>query len=672
MLVPAQFLRSRTSVVRCFHTLLLFAAAAPMCAAATYYVSPSGSDSNPGTQSAPVLTIQTGINLTADGDTVIVEDGTYTGPNNVDLYFNGYNIAVQSANGPATTIINCAGTSAGNHGGFLFNEGETSETVSGFTIENAYEHDPTGNGNGNGGGIEAVDTSLALTVQNCILENDVADNGGGIDDEDQGSGSLTLTGCTVSGDTGSGIFAESVNATLTADLTDCTIAGNSGDGGGGLAAGYSGITLTNCAFTGNSGQGSQGGAIYALQSTLSAINCTFTGNSAQAAGGIETDTGSTTLTNDILYGDTGGENQTEDGGTATVNYCDVQGGASGTGDINANPAFVSATDLHLQPGSPCLGAGTPSGAPTTTLDGRTRPTPPSIGAYEMEASSTAQTGMTHILWNNTNGAASIWNYNPANGTFAQNTYGPYTGWTAKTVADGGTDGQTRVLWDNTNGTASIWSLNNSTGQFTDYNFGPYPGWTAKALSVGTNNTTHVLWDNTNGTVSVWNYNTSTGTFTQNQYGPYSGWTATAIADGPDGQTQLLWDNTNGMASIWSLNNQTGQFTDYNFGPYPNWTAITLSVGTNNTTHVLWDKTDGHASVWNYSTANGSFTQNTYGPYAGWTALSVADGADGQTRLLWDNTNGTMSLWDLNNVSGVFSQFSFGPYPGWTAGSVSAN
>ena len=533
MLVPAQFLRSRTSLVRSFHTLLLFAAAAPMCAAATYYVSPSGSDSNPGTQSAPVQTIQTGINLTANGDTVIVEDGTYTGPNNVDLSPGGYNITVQSLNGPATTIINCAGTSADNHGGFYFGGGETSATVSGFTIENAYEV-PSQMNSGNGGGIEAVDNNLALTVQNCVFENSVANDGGGIDDQDQGSGSLSLTGCTVSGCAGSGIFTNSINATLTVSLTDCTIAGNSADGGGGLAAGYSSITLTNCAFTGNSGQGSMGGAIYSLESILSATNCTFTGNSAQFAGGVEIDYGSTALTNDILYGDTGGEIQTEDGGTATVNYCDVQGGASGTGDINANPAFVSATDLHLQPGSPCLGAGTPSGAPTTTLDGRTRPTPPSIGAYEVEASTTAQTGATHILWDNTSGTTAIWSYNPANGTFTQNDYGPYPGWTAKTVADG-PDGLTRVLWDKTDGTASIWSLNNQTGQFTDYNFGPYPGWTAAALSVGTDNTTHVLWNNTNGTTAVWNYSTATGTFTQSQYGPYPGWTAKTVADGLDGQ-----------------------------------------------------------------------------------------------------------------------------------------
>ena len=45
----------------------------------TYYVSPAGSDNNPGTESQPFRTIQRAANLVNPGDTVIVEDGVYTG-----------------------------------------------------------------------------------------------------------------------------------------------------------------------------------------------------------------------------------------------------------------------------------------------------------------------------------------------------------------------------------------------------------------------------------------------------------------------------------------------------------------------------------------------------------------------------------------------------------------
>ena len=520
---------------------------------------------------AQYATIQSAVNAASNGDTVLIADGTYTGLGNVDIDFGGKNLTITSQHGPDSTIIECEGSTDPGHRGFYLHSGETTALISGLTIRNGDTIFTSGVPNsGSGSGIETADSNLALTVQNCIIDDCLVDNdglyneSGGIDDE--GGGSLTLTGCQVLGNSGSGIFTSGVSVAL----TGCTIAGNGY--GGGLAAAYGSITVTNCLFVGNTRQGSAGGAIYSLESNLSAINCTFVANYGQSIGGIETDTGSTTLTNDILYGDTGGEIQTEDGGTVTVNYCDIQGGFAGTGNLNADPLFeifsdrsdMPLADFHLQSASPCLGAGTPTGAPATTIDSQTRPTPPSIGAYE---EAVVPVIPSHVLWDNTSGAASIWNYNPASGTFTQNTYGPYTNWTAKAVADG-PDDLTRVLWDNTDGRMSLWSLNNATAAFTQYTFGPYGGWTATALSVGQNYTTRVLWDNADGRASIWDYETTTGTFTQNTYGPYPGWTAVGIAVGPDGLTRVLWNNVNGETSIWSLNNATAAFTQYTFVTLP--------------------------------------------------------------------------------------------------------
>src|SRR5262249_32953849 len=44
----------------------------------TYYVSPAGSDSNPGSEGAPFRTIQKAANTINPGDTVLVDDGVYT------------------------------------------------------------------------------------------------------------------------------------------------------------------------------------------------------------------------------------------------------------------------------------------------------------------------------------------------------------------------------------------------------------------------------------------------------------------------------------------------------------------------------------------------------------------------------------------------------------------
>ena len=277
---------------------------------------------------------------------------------------------------------------------------------------------------------------------------------------------------------------------------------------------------------------------------------------------------------------------------------------------------------------------------------------------------------THVLWNCTDGRASLWNYHTFDGTFSQNTYGPYPNWTAQTVADG-PDTLTRVLWTNTDGRASLWSLDNSSRAFTQNTYGPYSNWTAAGVSVGPDNTTHVLWNCTDGRASLWNNSTSDGTFTQITYGPYSNWTAQAVADGPDDLTRVLWTNTDGRASLWSLDNLTGAFTQNTDGPYPNWTAKSLTVGVDNTTHISWSRADGKMACWDYSTGTGLFTENDYGPYPGWTTAAASDGSDALTRVLWTNTDGRASLWSLNTYTSAFTQNTYGPYPGWTARALSA-
>ena len=117
-------------------------------------------------------------------------------------------------------------------------------------------------------------------------------------------------------------------------------------------------------------------------------NCTVSRNTGGRGGGIYSGGGGTlTLRNSIFYGDTGGE-VVKGNGTVSILFSDIQGGYSGTSNIDKDPLFVNASsgDLHLKTGSPCLGGGTSNGAPPTDLDGNPRPNPPSMGAYELVTS----------------------------------------------------------------------------------------------------------------------------------------------------------------------------------------------------------------------------------------------------------------------------------------------
>ena len=595
-------------------------------------------------------TIQAAVDAAAGGDTVLLADGTYTGPGNVDIDFNGRNLTVTSQNGPSAAIIDCGGSTGANHRGFYLHSSETGAVISGLTIKNGYET------NDFGGALSLF--TYGVTVQNCVIANSTSRNGGGLYTNNS-LGTATISGCTFSGNTtngsGGGLYVNSTS-TGTAIVSGCRFLNNSstGSGGGGAYVSESGsgaISVSGCGFSANQAPNNGGGGIFNSNigtsgtitlagstfsgnsasaslggggifnsnggtgsGTIAVVNCVLSGNSAGGGGGIfnsnqsggpvsvtnctlSGNTGGTalgggggignynfgtvTLTNTIIYGDTGGEignyAPTNPSGTtipASVTFCDVQGNYPGIGNISLNPQFVSAlSNLHLTFGSPCLGAGTATGAPAADKDGTLRPSPPSIGAYELPAP-----GTTHLLWNNTSGTTSIWNYSIASGSFSHVEYGPYAGYTAQAIADGGTDGKTRVLWNNTNGTTSIWSLNNTTGIYTHAEFGPYAGYKATAISVASDNTTHILWDNTSGQMSLWNYSTTDGSFTHREYGPYAGYTASGIADGSDGKEQILWDKTDGATSIWSLNNTSGIYAHAEYGPYAGYTAVALSNG----------------------------------------------------------------------------------------------
>ena len=277
---------------------------------------------------------------------------------------------------------------------------------------------------------------------------------------------------------------------------------------------------------------------------------------------------------------------------------------------------------------------------------------------------------SHLLWDNASGTAAVWNLSDTNPAATAFVAGPFTGWTAKQIAQG-PDGKARLLWINTSGQAALWNLADTNPAATCSVYGPFPGWVATALTVGPDNAAHLLWDNTDGRVALWNTTDPNPSATCTIAGPYSGWAGVAIGIGSDNHERLLWDNTSEQVAVWNLADANPAATCLVYGPFSGWTAKRLSVGDDNAAHLLWDNVSGQVSLWNLSDANPAASALVYGPYSGWSGEDLSVGADSKGRLLWDNVSGQNSLWNLADASPAGTCVVAGPYSGWTAVSVAA-
>jgi len=285
-------------------------------------------------------TIQDGIDAAEDGDTVLVADGIYTGEGNQDINLKGKAITVKSENGADACIIDCEGTFLKPHRGFDFHSGEEeTSVVDGFTIQNGWV-------DGNGGGVYCDHSSPTLT--NNMITGNTANNAGG------------------------GVYCSSSSPTLMNNI----IAGNTVDDyGGGIYCHSSSPTLTNNTIADNTAY--YGGGVYCQEySAPILMNCILWGDAPQ----------------EIYF-----ESSYPNG--IAVSYSDVQGGKDGIvsenpgdiidwgeGNIDADPLFIDADngDYCLLPGSPCIDAGTPEGAPPDDIYGNPRDEFPDMGACEYQ------------------------------------------------------------------------------------------------------------------------------------------------------------------------------------------------------------------------------------------------------------------------------------------------
>ena len=187
--------------------------------------------------------------------------------------------------------------------------GANDATLDRFVITQCTASDGAGMGN----------RDCSPTVTNCVFANNTADSlsggGGGIGNENASS---LVTNCVFVGNAATGLFA----------------------GGGAVANQDCSPTVTNCVFVGNTAQG--GGAMACQRAAPTVTNCTFLLNHAGLVGGaMYNDDASPALANCILWEN--GPGQVYDAGSSasTITYSDVQAGATGTGNIDADPLFAT-------------------------------------------------------------------------------------------------------------------------------------------------------------------------------------------------------------------------------------------------------------------------------------------------------------------------------------------
>ncbi len=148
--------------------------------------------------------------------------------------------------------------------------------------------------------------------------------------------------------------------------------------------GESNVSLVNCLLYGNLNNGE--GIFYVQGSNLTAVNCTVFNNILSPGSfAIQTHGGTAKLVNTILWdgGDEIGVDSLSGQTSVTATYCDIAGATvyPGQGNLNANPHLWPGFNGHITAESPCIDAGTSSGAPNLDMDNEPRPS--AHGGYDI-------------------------------------------------------------------------------------------------------------------------------------------------------------------------------------------------------------------------------------------------------------------------------------------------
>ena len=271
-------------------------------------------------------TIQSAVNAATDGDTVLVGPGYYMETFRIDADFQE-SLTIRSTSGPFATVIDAQRT-----GSVVWVLGwDSTLRIEGFTLKDGHSGAP-----GRAGGLNA-NGGRHLELRDCVFEGNSASYWGsalGVST----SGTVTVENCRFTENTVIGFGTISVSGSPGPEVVvrNSELYGNVGDGCIAFVDTGS-LTLEGCTIAGNSGQPQIERSIFPSDIVIR--------NSI-----IRTE-GQT-----LIWGGGGVH-------TLTIEHSNIEGGADGPGNIDADPLFVDsgAGNFRLLADSPCIDSGDSTG-----------------------------------------------------------------------------------------------------------------------------------------------------------------------------------------------------------------------------------------------------------------------------------------------------------------------
>lgn len=309
-------------------------------------------------------TIQSGINAAVNSDTVLVAPGTYY----ENIHFRGKNIVVASnyilKNNPSailSTIINGSTPQSPDSASCvrIVSGEDTTAVLEGFTLTGGVG---TRWGDEHGAGTFREGGGILVTLASPTIKNNLI-----VDNE-----AINTTNCVSAG--GGGIRLGDSKACVLNNV----IMSNKGMYGGGIVLNYcSGVVIRNNVVVHNTVYQATGAATFGggglwlllripgnttpniiENNTIVGNNSTGGGSgSAGRGGGVVFQSADVVARNNLIWAN----RQTAGGqvfGSLPLTYSDVEGGYSGTGNVNLHPQFVDSA-LYLSGNSPLIDAGDP-------------------------------------------------------------------------------------------------------------------------------------------------------------------------------------------------------------------------------------------------------------------------------------------------------------------------